>query len=959
MVTAFSVFGSVEARIAGEPVPLGHARQQSVLVALLVDVNKLVPVDRLVDRVWAEDLPQRARSTLQSYLSRLRKSLSGADDTAIQRRAGGYVLTADPAAFDLHRFKQLIDQARTLDDDERARDLFDRALRLWQGQPFGALDTPWLAALRERLVREHLAAELDRNDVVLRLGGHPGLLAPLAGLTEQHPLDERLAAQMMVALYRCGRPADALHHYRNTRIRLSEELGIDPSVTLQRLHQQILVADPTLTLTPSPATITSMPPAVPNPATAGPVTPAAPRPSTAGPVTPAVVPNQLPLARRIVGRSRELDQLTRHLDTVNEGTGTVVITAIGGTAGVGKTTLALSWAQQVRHRFPDGQIYVNLRGFDPTGTPMDPAAAVRGFLDALAYPAERIPVGADAQAGLYRSLVSGKRMLIVLDNARDTDQVRPLLPGSPTCAVVVTSRRQLAGLIAAGQARCISLDVLSRDEARALLHDALGRDRRAEEDAAIDELIHLCSRLPLALTIAGARAHALPHLPLSALVEELRVEHRRIGALSTGDSVSTDLSTVFSWSYQALSPEAARLFRLLGLHPGPDTDASAAAALTGREEIHVRSLLGELTAAHLLHQHHPGRYQFHDLLRAYAAECAVADEPDREQAAATRRLFDHYLCTAHRADHLLDQHRDPITLPPATTRPLGLLDHQQALDWFTAELPVLLAGIRQAANTGLYAHAWRLPWTLHTFLQRRGHWQEWTATQRIALDSAQHDNDPEGLAHCHYGLGVAHSWNGQYNDAYTHLSQALDLYVTLRLDTGRAHTHRAFAWALQHQGRHREALVHAEHTLTFYQAANFLPGQASALNAIGWYHAQLGHLDVALANCNRALVYFQKVGNRTGEAHTWDSLGFIHHSAKHHAEAINCYEQALSLFVDLEDQFLQAETLRGLGLTQQSLGHTSEARDSYTRALRTLDALGHPDAEKLRKHLENLPAPGR
>ncbi|MET8543650.1 BTAD domain-containing putative transcriptional regulator [Kitasatospora sp. NPDC004799] len=933
-VVEFRLLGGVEAVLDGRPIGLGHARQRCVLAALLVQVNRPLPVDRLVHLVWGDRPPRRARDTLYGYLSRLRGALAGSGaGPTIVRGPDGYVLTTDPLDVDLYRFRELVDRARATADDQRSADLFEQALGLWHGEPFGTLESPWLDTLRPALAQERFAAELDRTDVALRRGRH---LEQLAGLRERagrHPLDERLCGQLMLALYRCGRVAEALDHYRFAREQLADDLGIDPGAPLRRLHQRILEADPELA------------PDTPGP---GPRAPG-PRPAT---------PSQLPLSvRRLAGRARELAALDRHLDATGRDGAATAVASIAGGAGIGKTTLALSWARQVREHFPDGQLYVNLRGFDPSGTPMPPEEALRSLLEGLDVPAERIPATAAAQGGLYRTLVADRRLLLVLDNARDADQVRPLLPGTTRCLVIVTSRRQLPGLLVDGYVRQLTLGLLDADEARELLGGLLGPERVAAEPEAVAAVVERCARLPLALSIAAARAATDAHLPLAALAEDLAQERHRIAALSTGDGRHTDLAAVFSWSYQALSPASARLFRLLGLHPGPDVGAPAAAAIAGLPEHGARAALAELTGANLLHQHAPGRYEFHDLLRAYAAERALAEDAEQDRHAALGRVLDHYLHTACAADRLLDPHRDPIALHPPRVAPERLTDQREAQAWFAARSAVLLDAVRQAAQSGFDGHAWRLAWSMATYLQRVGHWRAWVAGARTALESAGRAGDPAGRAHSHHGLGLALAWTGRTDEARAQLDLALELYAALGDDTGLAHTHRTVAFVLQRAGEHRGALDHAERTLSHYRAAGHRAGQASAHNAIGWYRAQLGDHDGALADCERALTLFQEVGNRTGQAYTWDSLGFVHLGSGRPGEAVRCYEQALGHFRYLGDHSGTADTLTALAEAWQALGDLERARSDCREALALKREHGLPGVDRVRDLLAGLSVP--
>jgi DNA-binding SARP family transcriptional activator/tetratricopeptide (TPR) repeat protein len=935
MPVEFRLLGAVEVRIGGRVLDVGHARQRCVLVALLVEANRPVPVDELVDRVWARQLPQHPRGALYGYLARLRQVLAATNDVRIARQPGGYVFTVDPMAVDLHRFRRLIAQARAADGDQDAAALFEEALGLWRGEAFATLDTPWLNTVRTALDRQRLTAELDRNDLALGRGQHAALLGDLSAGAAADPLNERLAGHLMLATYRCGGQADALEHYEQIRRRLAEELGVDPSPPLQQLYRRILDADPALTV-PTVTAATSI------------------RNSPAAPV-----PRQLPApARHFAGRVAELEVLAGLLEEAADMGGTVVVSAIDGTAGIGKTALAVHWAHRVADRFPDGQLYVNLRGFDSGGQAMAPAEAVRGFLDAFAVSPERIPADLEAQAALYRSLLAGKRVLVVLDNARDTGQVRPLLPGTPGCLVLVTSRNQLSGLVAAEGAHPLTLDLLSEAEAHQLLARRLSPDGVAAEPHAVEEIITRCARLPLALTIVAARAAAHPHFPLQALAGELRDSRDRLNALADGDSAA-DMRAVFSWSYQALTPEAARLFRLLGLHPGPDISAAAAASLAGVPLLQVRPLLAELARAHLIVEHTPGRYTFHDLLRAYATEQAHTTDTDDERHAASRRMLDHYLHTAYTADRLLNPHRDPITPPPShpgviPETPTG---HGQDLEWFTTEHPVLLTAIHHAAHTGFDTHTWHLAWALSTFLDRRGHWYDWAITQQIALAAALRLGDLEGQAHAHRELATAYRGLGRLDDAHAHLRHALDLNGQVDSCAGQARTRYILSLVFERRGRYREALDHANQALDLYRAADHGPGQANALNSVGWSHAQLGDHLQALAACQQALTLHQGLGNPAGEAATWDSLGYAHHHLGHHPQAITCFQHALHLVRSLGERCNEAEVLTHLGDTHHAAGHPGAARDAWRHAQDILDELDHPNADEVRAKLHHLDQP--
>jgi hypothetical protein len=679
------------------------------------------------------------------------------------------------------------------------------------------------------------------------------------------------------------------------------------------------------------------------------------RQPAAGGTAPAAgrsVPGQLPAdVAGFTGRASQLAGLNRLLD---HPAGGVVVVAMSGTAGVGKTALAVHWAHRVRDRFPDGQLYVNLRGFDPGGSVMHPAEALRGFLDVLDVPPKRIPVGLDAQAALYRSLLAGRRMVIVADNARDADHVRPLLPGAPGCLVVVTSRDQLTSLVAGG-AHPLILDLLTPPEAQDLLGRRLGADRVAAEPQAAEEIITRCARLPLALAIVAARGASHPQFPLAALAGELRDARARLDALSTGDAVA-NVRAVFSWSYQTLDADTAAVFRLLSVHPGPDISTPAAASLTGLSLDRARRLLTGLAQTHLVAENTPGRYSLHDLLRVYATEQSRAGHTAEQRHEAAGRLLDHYLHTASRADTLLHPHRDPITLAPARhgVSPESPADPGQALAWFRTEHPVLLAAM-DLAVTGRYdVHTWQLAWALAVFLHRQGHWHDWAITQAAGQAAAERLGDRLALAHARRGLGWAYTDLGRYEEAATALAGALDLYRELADHVGQARTHLTLGRVAEGQLRYQAALDHNQLALDFFRGADHHIGQAMALNNIGWYAAQLGHHEQALKSCQQALIIQQQLGDQAGQANTWDSLGFAHHNLSRHDQAIACYQHAADLFRDIADRHSEAEILTRLGDAQLAAGQTAHARATWEQAVAILDQLDNPDTGQLRERIQQI-----
>jgi DNA-binding SARP family transcriptional activator/tetratricopeptide (TPR) repeat protein len=930
MDAEFCLLGPLLVRCGGRVVRVPPGKQRAVLAALLLQANRVVTADELVDVMWGTTPPPTARAGLQNCVKRLRDSL-GAARARISTEPGGYMICLREGELDVARFEAKLDEARAAARaaswDAAARQARE-ALSLWRGQPLADVPSEVLA-VREagRLAGLGLQALETRIGADLQLGRHAEVSGELRQLAVAHPLREHLHALLMLALYREGRQAEALAAYRQARQMLIEELGTEPGPELQQMHQQILAADPALD---PPEQLSSA-------ASAG-----------------RAVPMELPAGvGHFTGRAGELAALTSLLD--GHANGVVVISAIGGTAGVGKTALALHFAHQAAGRFGDGQLYVNLRGFDPSSAPTAPEAAILGFLHALGVPPGRIPASPEAQAGLYRSLLSSKRVLIVADNARDEQQVRPLLPASPGSLVLVTSRSQLGGLAAADGARLLTLDVLTHKEAAAMLVARLGAARAAADPGAVDRIAGLCACLPLALAVAAARAAARPAFPLSALADELADSVGRLDALDAGDPRSS-VRAVFSWSTRQLSDEAARMFRLLGIHPGPDVSVPAAASLAARAEADARALLRELARAHLITEHVPGRYAFHDLLRAYAAEQSRHADAETDRREATGRILDHYLHTAACAALLRNPTKEPIALarlsPGAT--PERPADHSQALAWFEAEHQVLLAALTLATESGLDTHAWQLSWAMASYLQTGGHWQEWAATQRTALAAATRLGDTAAQALCGRLLAAACTQLGDYEQARRHYASSLSLYQRLGNRLGEAKILQGLGAVAEHQERYADALRHSQQALLVYQALGDKANEAVSLNDIGWHYGLVGDYQQARAFCQKALTLCAETGQHWLEGFVWDSAGYAEHHLGNLAEATACYERALSLHRDSGDRFLEADTLTHLGDSHHAAGGLAEARAAWEQALDILEDLEHPDADRVRAKLASI-----
>jgi DNA-binding SARP family transcriptional activator/Tfp pilus assembly protein PilF len=906
----FRVLGPLEAAVGGVAVDLGGPRQRVVLGMLLARAGQVVGLAALVDALWGGAPPPDAARTARAYVHRLRKALPA---EAVLTRPPGYLLRPEPGLLDAARFETLAAAGSAELAAGRAgtaADWLGAALALWRGEAYGEFgDVPALRAEGARLAGLRLAALADRIAADLARGLGAGLVAEIDELTRAHPGHERLWGHLLIALYRAGRRSEALEAYERARAGLVEESGLEPSPALLAIHRQVLAQDPALFGPPAPAAV------------------------NAAAVGPGARPAQLPAATAgFAGRQRELAELDRAL----AGAAAVVISAVSGTAGVGKTALAVHWAHQVADRFPDGQLYVNLRGFAPGGAVLGTGEAIRGFLDGLGVPAERIPAGVDEQAALWRASVAGRRVLVVLDNARDAEQVRPLLPGTPSAFTVITSRNQLAGLVATDGARPVRLDPLSTGEARELLTARLGADRPAAEPDAVTEIVDRCARLPLALSITAARAALHPGFSLTTLAAELAEAEGRFDALDAGEPASS-VRAAFSWSYEALAPAAAELFRLLGLHPGPDIAAAAAASLAGRSVPAVRPLLAELTAAGLLAEPAPGRWTCHDLLRAYATEESARVDPAAARDAATDRMLDHYTHTALAADHHLDPSRDPspwpATEPTVGAAVLPLPDPDTARAWLAAELPVMLAALRLAADTGRGAHTWHLSWALTPYLNLSNRWDDLLPAREAALAAAVRHGDPAVVGSGHRILASAHLLLGQRAQARTHHERALELALRHGDVLSQARSQVQLSSLCEAEGERDRALGHAREALAGYERLDHQAGIAVCFNQIGWLHALAGDHAAAIEWCRRALPINQRDGNAYHEALTWDSIGYAQHHLGEYANAVEAYERSLRLFGQVGPASMEAATLDRLGDTQLAAGDPAAARAAWLRAV--------------------------
>jgi tetratricopeptide (TPR) repeat protein len=651
------------------------------------------------------------------------------------------------------------------------------------------------------------------------------------------------------------------------------------------------------------------------------------------------VPRQLPAdLPGFAGRATELAALA-------DRSGSIIV--LTGTAGVGKTALAVHWAHSILESFPDGQLYLDLRGFGPA-KPTSAGEALGGFLSSLGVPPPRVPDDEQARAALYRSLLATKRVLVLLDNARTAEQVRPLLPGGPGCLAVVTSRSRLTGLSITDGARPCHVDPMSAADAADLIARWLGPERTAADPQSTQSIINACAGLPLALSIVSARGAAHPHLPLPWLVREL--ERARLDTLAA-DDVATDVRAALAWSYQALDPDAARAFRQLGVHPGADAPIDAIAAMAGLSDQDIRLAVASLISANLVTMPYVDRLSTHDLLRIYARELVSTVDTSRDHIAALERMLDHYLRSAHAAALLINPHREPLRpSPPAPPAPMP--DHLAAVDWFSSEYAVLVAAIELAASAGLDSHAWRLTWTLTDFVDRQGRWRDFVRIEQIALQAAQRNDDLAACAYSHRLLGVAHLRLGDFDEARSHLDRALTAHTELGDHVGQASVHLNLGGMHEMRQRHPDALRHSELALGLYRQIAYRPGEARALNSIAWCHAQMGDYEQTIEHCTQALTLLSALGDLQAQAGARDTMGYAYHHLGRFADAAESFGQAIELFRDLGDRYYEADTLVHLGDTQQAAGLPDAARDSWHEALGILEELGHQKAEPLRAKLD-------
>ncbi len=951
----FRLLGPLEVRVGDDWKGIGAPKWRSVLAALLINAGQIVSADALINEVWGDDPPAKAANLISIYVLRLRRLLGDADSSLLVTRAPGYQLRVAATDTDALLFEAMVRDGRRVfgsgDPQGAARQLTE-ALALWHGRPLADVRaTPLVEAEAERLAELHLGALELRITAELGCGGHDQAVPEIRRLLADHPLREGLWLQLMRALDGAGRHAEALEVYGQARQAISGQLGVDPGAELRQLYADLLAKDQTgLRGTISAGTVAARPrkpaPGKSRPA-AAPDTAAAPaaagtRPGR-GPRSSAPTPAQLPAdVTDFTGRDEQVKRLCEMLAGAgaDSDTGAVRIAVVAGAGGLGKTSLAVHAAHRVRRKFPDGQLYVDMLGATPT--PLSPGDVLARFLRDLGVDGRQIPVDEDERAGRYRTALANRRMLVVLDNARDAAQVRPLLPGTASSAVLVTTRSRMPDL---ASTRLVDLNVLDDDEALTLFIKAVGDDRAAAEPEATAELLDACAGLPLAIRICAARLATRSGWSIQAMASRLRDEHHRLDELRAGDlAVRASFQVSFASLPTTAGPDGiapADAFRLLGLWQGPSISAAAAAALFGTPEYLAANALETLVDVHLLESTGPDRYKFHDLLRVYSSERAVADLSGPEREAAIGRLLGWYMRTADAAAQVILPYRYqvPLEAGPAAQPALSFSATGDALAWYDSERVNVVAATRQAAASGLHAIAWRLPAPLISMFNRRGNWADCIATHRIALESARQAGNRQGEAWVLNNLGQALG--------FTHMSEGIGLLerslairreIGDRLGEAQAANNLSDAYVVL--GRTDEALDLLRRALDLNREVGYRYGEGLVLNNLGEAFLALDRPDEAIDYLLQARRVFAEIGLQHGVGYSLHNLGRAHLSLGQDAEALDCLQQALVIHTKAGDRHRQAFTLRYLGLAQNHNGLAAEASESWQQAAAIFDDLG-------------------
>ncbi|HZR54665.1 MAG TPA: BTAD domain-containing putative transcriptional regulator [Streptosporangiaceae bacterium] len=975
----FRLLGPLEVRVGEEWRGIGAPKWRAVLATLLINAGQVVSTDTLVSAVWGDTPPTKAANLISIYVLRLRRLLGDSDGSLLATRAPGYQLRVTPKEVDAQLFEAMVREGRralAAKDPERAAGHLAEALALWHGSALADVPRTQLIEVEaDHLDELKLAAAELRITAELDCGGHAQVVPELRRLLTDHALREGLWLLLMKALDGSGRHAEALDVYGQARKVIADELGVDPGSELRRLYADLLAQDTAATSGPAgpPAGLiaagtfaaTTPQPVAPRPALAGRRDEAPAEPVTAAELTaeltaeenadqeqdavpaaaarglePALCPAQLPTdIADFTGREDQVKHLSEILAAAPEdGSGAVRVALVAGYGGLGKTSLAVHAAHRVRSHFPDGQLYVDLLG--ATAHPLPPADVLARFLRDLGVDGKDVPVDEAERAARYRTCLAGRRIMVVLDNARDAGQVRPLLPGSGSCAVLVTTRSRMPDL---ARTKLVDLNVLDDDEALTLFAKVVGDERAAAEPEATAELLDVCAGLPLAIRICAARLATRSGWTIRSMANRLRDEHRRLDELTVGDlAVRASFEVSFAslpTPRRGVSPADA--FRLLGLWHGPTISTAAAAALFGSAEDEAVDALELLVDAHLLESVAPDRYKFHDLLRVYASERAVADLSEDACTTAITRLVGWYMRTADNAAQAHTPHTYTIPLTSAYAGPPGLTFHgpDDALAWYDSERTNIPAATRQAAESALHDIAWRLPAPLFRVFHARGNWADCIITHRIALDSARKAENRQGAAWVLNNLGYALGQTGD-GDGFGYLEQALAIRREIGDRPGEAQTANNLGDIYQKAGRLDEALEMLHRAVDLNRQIGRLRGAGIALNNLGDTLLGAGRAEEAVDWLQQALATFTELEDADGLGYALYNLGRCHLLLGDDKEAVVSFQRALASHQVTGHLQQQARTLRLLGRAQARLGDTAEARQSLTRSAMIYDLLG-------------------
>jgi DNA-binding SARP family transcriptional activator len=962
----FTVLGPVRVWLGGEPITGMPPQQRALLAALLLRGGRPATAAELLDALWGEEPPPTALAALRGYAFRLRKVL-GSD--ALATVDGGYLLHTDPGCLDVTVAESHVAEAEkardcTPADLGKARAELNRALALWDGEPLAGLPGPYAEGQRHRLSEWRLQLTETRLDLDLQVGCHAEAVSELTALTAEQPLRERFRALLMLALYRSGRQAEALGVYADTRRLLAVELGVDPGAELTDLHQRILEGDPAL-----------LPP------------PAAQAETATEPVRPAQLPATV---SDFTGRAAFVRELGEHLATASgeaDGGGIMAVSALAGIGGVGKTTLAVHVAQSAREAFPDGQLYVDLQGTD--ARPAEPEAVLASFLRALGIADSAIPDSLADRSALYRTTLAGRRVLALLDNAHDAAQVRPLLPGTPGCAALITSRVRMVDLAGA---HLVDLDVMSPEEALQLFTRIVGEERVSSERQAALDVVAACGFLPLAIRIAASRLATRRTWTVSFLARKLSDERRRLDELKAGDLA---VKATFELGYGQLTTWQARAFRLLALPDGPDISLAAAAAVLDMDLYDAEGLLEALVDISLIESAAPARYRFHDLLRLFARDCAERHETEESRCAALSRLLDFYLASAAHAyelenpgDRVLDH------LAPVARSGAAFDTRDDALEWLFTEAPGLLASVQQAAGGGCSGPLRRgadLLFAAQDLLESGVYSRQYEQAARALVTTTGDCAELLAEGRARVLLGQLHGLAGQFDEADEEAKRALVLGLAAEDPVTCSYAPTLRGMIAAYSGRNEEASDYYRYALDAYRDDGNRHGEAASLSNLSRALIALGDVPAAVASAEQALVLYRelqagfRLGNglyavaialtaadRLDEAFArlsealevfrearqpmWEGMALFRMAEAQLAsgnfrQAAALSEQSLVLLRQIGGTWRQANALTLLGKALDAIGQADRARACWHDALTEFTALGSPEADEVRRLL--------